>query len=85
MGSMVLTDASLPAANDQVGLRVEVLDALMKAKHCRSQAEHARRFGINSGYYSQIRSGKKTPSLQTALRMASVAGTSVEAIFGWVS
>jgi hypothetical protein len=82
MGSSPVGNAESPRGNDgPVRLRVEVIDALMLAKGATSQAEQARRFELNPGYYHRIRTGQKPVPLSTALRMARVAGTSVEALF----
>lgn len=63
-------------------LRCEVIDALMLAKKAQSKAEQARRFGIDKNHWARIRSGETTPTLETAMRIAAVAGTTVEALWG---
>jgi len=47
-----------------------------------TQAELARRVGLTRAAYSNIESGTKNPSLETALRIAAVLGRSVEELFG---
>jgi len=47
-----------------------------------TQAEVARRVGLTRAAYVNIERGTKNPSLETALRIASVLGRSVEELFG---
>lgn len=74
-------DAPSPAT-DTPKLRVDKIDALMKAKGVKSVAAQARRFAINRQHWFDLRAGRSVPSLPTALRIAAEVGTSVEEIWG---
>jgi len=54
----------------------------MRDKGARTVEEQARRFGIARTHYFNIRAGKVTPTLKTAMKIAGGAGTTVEALFG---
>lgn len=81
MAPLATDNGSLSTGNRAVRLRIEVLDALMREK-ADSQAEQARLFGISPAHYSRIRAGKRSPTIEIALRMAKAADTTVEALFG---
>lgn len=73
-GAAVKTDAGLR-------LRVEVLDALMAKKGINSVAGTARAAGISVATMFRLRGAKNGANLRTATRLASAAGTSVDALF----
>lgn len=75
-------DAPSLSPDASLRLRVNVVDALMVAKGVRTVEEQARRFGLNRTHYFNIRAGKVEPTLDTALKIAGGAGTTVEALFG---
>lgn len=72
-------DGMSPKA-DAVRLRVEVYEALAKAKGLDSRAKQAARHGISAAHMSLIYNGHKGMGLALALRMAADLGTSVEAL-----
>lgn len=80
MQSTISDDATSPTTDAPLRLRVEVIDALMGC----SIAEQARRFGINRQHYFDMRkqNDPALPGIAVALRVASVARTSVEALWG---
>lgn len=82
MAATTLVDGPTTRIDAPLRLRCEVIDALMKAKNVKSKAEQARRFGIAVTHWARIRSGEITPTLDTAMRIAAVAETSVEALWG---
>jgi transcriptional regulator with XRE-family HTH domain len=75
-------DESVPTDAPPVRLRLTVVDALMAAKGLTSKPEQARAMGIERSYWYDIRAGRSTPSVTTALKIAQATGTSVEALFG---
>jgi hypothetical protein len=76
------TDNGVTATgNGQLRLRTNVLDALMAAKGIRTKVAQAEAFDLERTYWFNIRSGRRTPTLATALRIAQVAGTTVEVLF----
>lgn len=56
------------------------LESLREAKNW-TQAEVAERLGITQGSYSLIASGKRTPSLVTALKISDLFGAPIEELF----
>lgn len=82
MVATTLVDAPTEGVDASPRLRCEVVDALMAAQKVKSKAEQARRFGIHRTHWARIRSGETAPTLETAMRIASVARTSVEALWG---
>jgi DNA-binding XRE family transcriptional regulator len=65
----------------RVRLRVEVLDALMNVKGIRSVAAQARELGVSRSNLFRLRTGDIEPRLELAMKMARLAGTTVEALF----
>lgn len=62
-------------------LRLNVLDALLQHAGFKSQAAVARALGLNRSHWFGIRAGTHEPKISTALRIARLAGTSVEALW----
>lgn len=77
-----LGDAPTPMADGQLKLRVNVLDALMAVKGIRTREGQAEAVGISRTHWVKIRSGEVVPNLETAMRVAQAAGTTVEVLFG---
>lgn len=65
----------------ELKLRLERLDTLMSAKGIDTKAGQAEAFGLARTYWFNIRAGRRTPTLATAMRIAQVAGTTVEFLF----
>lgn len=63
-----------------IQLRLEVYDALAKNKGADTVVAQAALHGIGRQHMSEIRGGKKRPSLRLAIRMAADLGTTVEAL-----
>lgn len=66
-------------------LRLEVYEALAKTKSAETIVAQAGLHGIGRQHMSEIRAGKKRPSLGLAFRMASDLGTTLEALFEWTA
>ena len=81
MGNSAESNSLSEVVDDEPRLNVALLDALMDGQGARKKAEHARRFRVDCTHYFTIRSGRHTPSLRTAGRMARVAGTTIEELF----
>jgi DNA-binding XRE family transcriptional regulator len=64
-----------------VRLRTEVCDALMASKGITSVAAQASQIGVSRSTLFRLRRGEIEPLLGQAMRMARVAGTTVEALF----
>lgn len=64
-----------------VKLRLEVVDALMAARGITSVAAQARAVGVHRSHLFKLRNGEVEPLLGLAMKIASVAGTTVEAVF----
>lgn len=62
-------------------LRSEVFDALMTTKGLPSLAAQARELGVDRSTLFRVRDGRVAPSASLAMKMAKLAGTSVEALF----
>lgn len=69
-------------ANGSAVFRVNVLDALMAARGITGEEAKAKAFRLNRTNWWKIRTGRREPKVSTALRIARVAGTTVEALWG---
>lgn len=63
-------------------LRSNVFDALMLAKGVRTVEEQAERCRVDRATMFRLRSGATSTSLDTAMKLAEAAGTTVEVLFG---
>lgn len=81
MAATTLVDSPTNRMDASPRLRCEVVDALMAAQKVKSKAEQARRFSLHRTHWARIRSGETAPTLGTAMRIAAVARTSVEALW----
>lgn len=75
-------DATSVKTDAPIRLRLDVVDALMKAKGVVTKAEQARRFGFARTHWARIRNGDVDVTLNSAWKIAEVAGTSLETLFG---
>jgi len=75
------SDAASMKGDGGIRLRLEVYDALAAAKRVTTVVAQAAMHGIGRQHMSDIRSGKRRPSLGLAMRMAADLGTTVEALF----
>jgi DNA-binding XRE family transcriptional regulator len=75
-GALPVDNGDEEPARAKIRLRPGVLDGLRG-----SQAAQARGFGIDPGYYCRIRHGKRTPTLDAAMRIAAGVGRPIEALF----
>lgn len=74
-------DATTPRDDGPPKLDIALVDRAMAAKGATSKAEHARRFGLAVTHYFNLRAGRKTPSLSTALKISDATGEDVKALF----
>lgn len=74
-------DAATGTGHDGLRLRLDRLDTLMAAKGITTIARQAMEFDLARTYWFNIRAGRRTPTLATAMRIAEVAGTTVEFLF----
>jgi transcriptional regulator with XRE-family HTH domain len=81
MQATTIGDAPSNGDHDGLRLRVEALDTLMAAKGIDTKVAQAEAFGLARTYWFNIRSGRRFPTLATAMRIAQVAGTTVEFLF----
>jgi DNA-binding XRE family transcriptional regulator len=65
----------------RVRLRVEVFDALMNRKGITFVAAQARELGVSRSNLFRLRTGATEPGLGLAMKMARLAGTTVEVLF----
>lgn len=80
--NMTPVDNSQPAtANTAYRLRVDIFDALMARLGVTTISAQADRLHLNRSYWTQLRAGRKYPSLAVAMRVAREAGTTVEHLF----
>lgn len=78
------TDAAVAAVDNGHGwrLRTNVMDALMAAKGLTTRTAQAEAIGLHRSHWSGICNGRETSlTLATAMRVAQVAGTTVEVLF----
>lgn len=75
-------DTPSPSADTKPVFRVAVVDALMACQDAPKASQQAVKFGLHRTHYADLRSGRKTASLATALKIAAVAKAPVEALFG---
>jgi DNA-binding XRE family transcriptional regulator len=71
----------LARGNASVRLRVEVYDALARAKGRDSVTAQARLHDMRRETLHALKAGLNVPRLDTAMRMASDLGTTVDALF----
>lgn len=76
-----LDDKPSSNTDTKVVMDVELLDTLMAHRGAARPGDQAVRFGLNRTHYLDLRSGRCTASLATALRIASEAGTTVEKLW----
>lgn len=74
-----------PTADASVRLRVDVYDALARAKGYSTVESQAGWHGVHRATLFNLRSGATVPRLDLAMRMAADLGVSVEVIFERVS
>lgn len=75
-------DATTRKADDlPAQLRLNVYDALAKARGIQSPTQAARVHGISRAQMYRLRKGERKPSLALALRMARDLDTTVEVLF----
>lgn len=81
MSATLKSDGAAPKDDTGPRLRLEVYDALAAKKGAGTVVAQAALHGIGRQHMSEIRAGKKRPSLNLAIRMAADLGTTVEALF----
>jgi DNA-binding XRE family transcriptional regulator len=81
MAATPKSDVATPRGDAGLRLRLEVYDALAKARSAETVVAQAALHGVGRQHMSQVRAGKKRPSHALAMRMAADLGTTVEALF----
>lgn len=85
MAVTVSSDVASEATDDKPKLRLNVIDALMRAKGVLTVEAQAEVFDLNRTHWFDIRAGRVTPLLDTAMRVARRADTTVEALWEWAA
>lgn len=80
MPATLKSDGAVPKDDADIRLRLEVYDALAEKHGADTVVAQAALHGIGRQHMSEIRAGKKRPSLRLAIRMAADLGTTVEAL-----